>query len=42
VSQGIRIGQGILIGAGSAVVDPVEDWQTVAGVPARPLNAKNP
>ena len=42
VSQGIRIGQGALVGAGSAVVDHVADWQTVAGVPARPLNEKKP
>ena len=42
VSQGIRIGQGVLIGTGSAVVDGVADWQTVASVPARPLNEKKP
>ncbi len=42
VSQGIRIGQGALIGAGAAVVDAVADWQTVAGVPARPLGEKTP
>jgi serine acetyltransferase len=31
-----------MIGAGAVVVEDVADWQTVAGVPARPLDTKNP
>ena len=42
VCQGLRIGRGAMIGAGAVVLEDVADWQTVAGVPARPLPGKNP
>lgn len=40
VCQGLRIGRGAMIGAGAVVVEDVADRQTVAGVPARPLEIK--
>lgn len=39
VRQGISIGSDVVIGAGAAVVSAVGDKLTVAGVPARTLNA---
>ncbi|VVS94878.1 acetyltransferase [Desulfoluna spongiiphila] len=38
VRQYIRIGAGVVVGAGAAVVNEVSDQCTVAGIPARALN----
>lgn len=40
VRQGIQIGKDVMVGAGTVVVGPVDDDQTVVGVPARPLTEK--
>jgi serine O-acetyltransferase len=37
----IEIGEGAKVGAGSIVLDPVEPFTTVAGVPARPVGARH-
>lgn len=37
VRQGIRIGDDVVVGAGAAVVDDIDDGSIVGGVPARPL-----
>jgi serine acetyltransferase len=42
VKQGLRIGIGAIVGAGAAVVDDVADGQTVVGVPARLMPARQP
>ena len=39
VRQGIRIGAGAIVAAGATVVHDVPDGVTVAGIPARPLDA---
>lgn len=37
VREGLSLGQAVRVGAGAAVVKPVENDQTVVGVPARPI-----
>lgn len=37
VKQGLRIGERVMVGVGAVVVTPVQDAQTIAGNPARPL-----
>ncbi|MBN1913119.1 MAG: acyltransferase [Candidatus Omnitrophica bacterium] len=38
ILKGVEIGECAIVGAGSVVTHSVEDLQTVAGVPARPLS----
>jgi acetyltransferase EpsM len=35
VIQGIRIGRGVIIGAGAVVIEDIPDHVTAVGVPAR-------
>lgn len=35
VCEGVRIGRDVIVGAGAAVVQDVEDWGRVGGVPAK-------
>ena len=37
----IEVGEGAKVGAGSIVLDPVEPFTTVVGVPARPVGARH-
>lgn len=41
VMPGVRIGEGAVVAAGAVVTGDVEDYQIVAGVPARPVGARN-
>ena len=41
VLQGVAIGEGAVVSAGSVVVDDVPPWTIVGGVPARPLRRRN-
>lgn len=40
VRQETRIGKDVTVGAGAVVIGPVEDGQTVVGIPARPLGER--
>lgn len=40
VREGLMLGAAVRVGAGAAVVGPVEDGQTVVGVPARPMRGR--
>jgi len=40
VKQGISIGSGVMVGAGSVVVSDIPDNMTVVGNPARPIMGK--
>lgn len=42
IVEGVHIGDNVTIGAGSVVTKDIPDNATVAGVPARVLNYKNP
>jgi acetyltransferase-like isoleucine patch superfamily enzyme len=41
ILQGVKIGDGAVIGAGSVVTKAVEAYTVVAGVPARPIRARS-
>jgi serine O-acetyltransferase len=38
----IEVGEGAKVGAGSIVLEPVEPYTTVVGVPARPVGSRHP
>lgn len=40
VLPGVRIGRGVVVGAGSVVTKDVPDWAVVAGVPAKPIGVR--
>jgi putative colanic acid biosynthesis acetyltransferase WcaF len=42
VGPGVRIGAGAVVGARSSVIQDVESWQVVAGVPAIPRGMRTP
>jgi acetyltransferase-like isoleucine patch superfamily enzyme len=41
VLRGVRIGEGAVVSAGAVVIDDVEPWNIVAGVPARVLRKRS-
>lgn len=41
VIQNLRIGHHVTIGAGSCVIDDVEDYSVIMGVPAKPAGKRN-
>ena len=40
VIPGVAIGEGAVVGAGAVVIDDVEPFTTVVGVPARPVERR--
>lgn len=42
ILPGVRIGRGAIVAAGAVVVDSVEPYTMVAGVPARPFRKRSP
>lgn len=41
VIQGRNVGPGAVVGAGAVVINDIDDWTTVAGVPARPIRGRS-
>lgn len=42
ITQGVRIGKGAVVAAGAVVTKDVNDYEIVAGVPAKVIGSRNP